>query len=76
MQFRIDQSGYKDELNDASNLVERLSDLGKMSQDTLEINMYFESAQTIAILVQHLLNEESTAKMYKAKWEHEIGMTE
>ena len=76
MQFRIDKSGYKDELNDASNLVERLSDLGKMSQDTLEINMYFESAQTIAILVQHLLNEESTAKMYKAKWEHEIGMTE
>ena len=76
MQFRIDKSGYKDELNDASNLVERLSDLGKMSQDTLEINMYFESAQTIAILVQHLLNEESTAKMYKAKWEHEIGVAE
>jgi len=76
MQFRIDKSGYKDELNDASNLVERLSDLGKMSQDTLEINMYFESAQTIAILVQHLLNEESTAKMYKARWEHEIGVAE
>jgi len=76
MQFRIDKSGYKDELNDASNLVERLSDLGKMSQDTLEINMYFESAQTIAILVQHLLNEETTAKMYKAKWEHEIGVAE
>ena len=45
-----------------------------MSQDTLEINMYFESAQTIAILIQHLLNEESTAKMYKANWEREIGV--
>lgn len=76
MQFRIDQSGYKDELNSASELVERLTNLGKMSQDTLEINMYFESAQTIAVLVQHLLNEESTAKMYKSKWEYEIGATE
>jgi hypothetical protein len=76
MQFRIDQSGYKNELNNASELVERLTSLGKMSQDTLEINMYFESAQTIAVLVQHLLNEESTAKMYKSKWEHEIGATE
>ena len=76
MQFRIDQSGYKDELNNASDLVERLSNLGKMSQDTLEINMYFESAQTIAVLIQHLLNEESTARMYKSKWEREIGVAE
>ena len=76
MQFRIDKSGYKDELNNASELVERLSNLGKMSQDTLEINMYFESAQTIAVLVQHLLNEESNAKMYKFKWEREIGVAE
>ena len=76
MQFRVDQSGYKDELNNASELVERLTSLGKMSQDTLEINMYFESAQTIAVLVQHLLNEESTAKMYKSRWEHEIGVAE
>ena len=76
MQFRIDKSGYKDELNNASELVERLLNLGKMSQDTLEINMYFESAQTIAVLVQHLLNEESNAKMYKFKWEREIGVAE
>ena len=76
MQFRMDKSGYKDELNNASELVERLSNLGKMSQDTLEINMYFESAQTIAVLVQHLLNEESNAKMYKFKWEREIGVAE
>jgi hypothetical protein len=74
MQFRIDKSKYKKELNLAMDQVRLLADLAVRAHDTIEIDMYFSSAATIATLVQHLLNEESSSNLHESQWEKAIEL--